>query len=228
MLPRNLAATLALGALLAGCATRAPEQETYDGLVPVKDTDLEFAWIKPDLPLAAFDKVMLAPVELQFRAVRPLTGPVTAQRSNRTEFPISDASREKLAQIVNEQFREELGKNPRFTLTDQRGPAVLTIKPMLIDIVSRVPPEGPGREDIFIDEVGEATLVVDIVDSVSGETVARAADRRKAEPAGSVGSFGALRSNQVTTWQEVRRLADRWGRLLTQRIEALYFASKPK
>lgn len=231
MLIRYLSVVIALAAVLGGCTgqppARAPET-TYDGLVAVKDTDLEFAWIKPDMPLSAFDKVILAPVELQFRAVRPLTGTSSAQRSGRTEFPISEAARQKLAQIVNEKFRARLAQNKHFMLTDRAGVGVLTIKPSLLDIVSHVPPEPAGRDDIFLDSVGEATLLVEIVDSASGETLARAADRRAAEPAGRLGTFGALRANQVTTWQEVRRLADRWGWMLDQRVTELYFASKPK
>jgi hypothetical protein len=222
---------MVLGAsLLSGCATPGarPEETSYDGLVRVLDTDLEFAWVKPDMPLTAFDQVMLAPVELQFRAVRPLTGTGSAQRSTRTEFPISEAGRAKLAEIANEKFREQLAGNRHYKLTDQPGATVLIVKPTLLDIISNVPPEPAGRDDIFIDTVGAATLAVEIVDSVSGETLARGADRRKAEPAGSLGTFGALRSNEVTTWQEVRRLADRWARLLDRRIEQLYFASKPK
>lgn len=217
-------------ALLAGCAApgNAPEEPSYDGLVRVRDTDLEFAWIKPDMPLTAFDRVMLAPVELQFRAVRPLSGTTSAQRSNRTEFPISEAGRARLAGIADEKFREQLSKSRRYQLTDQPGAGVLIVKPTLLDVVSHVPPEPAGRDDVFIDTVGEATLAVEIVDSVSGETLARGADRRKAEPAGGVGNFSALRSNEVTTWQEVRRLADRWARLLDRRIEQLYLASKPK
>jgi hypothetical protein len=230
MLPQNVTAVIALAALSTACAAQAPAQQntTASGLVPVRDTDLEFTWTQPDGPLPAFDKVLLAPVELQFRAVPPLTGPIDAQRANRTEFPMSEESQAKLAEIVNEQFREELGRSRRYALTDQPGAGVLTVKPSLRDIVSRVPPEGIGREEIFIDEVGEATLVVEIVDPASGETLAQAADRGTAEPAGSVGDFGALHSNPVTTWHEVRRLADRWGRMLDQRLEQLYFASKPK
>lgn len=225
---RNVLFTLA--ALLCGCATQATptaEAVTYDGLVPVQDTNLEFAWIKPDMPLSAFDQVVLAQPELQFRAVRPISGTIS-QSQSRTEFPISEPSREKLAEIINEKFREELARSTHYRLTEQPGPGVLVLKPSLLDIVSHVPPEPVGRSDIFLDSVGEATLVVEIVDSVSGETLARAADRRAAEPPGTMGTFGALRSSPVTTWQEVRRLADRWARLLGQRVDQLYFASKPK
>jgi hypothetical protein len=226
----KVTALLALPALLSACATQpAPTatEVTYDGLVPVRDTNLEFAWVKPDMPLSAFDQVMLERPELQFRAVRPISGTVS-QVQSRTEFPISEDSRQKLADIVDEKFREELAQSTHYRLTAQPGPSVLVLKPSLLDIVSHVPPEPVGRSDIYLDSVGEATLVVEIVDSVSGETLARAADRRAAEPPGTMGTFGALYSSPVTTWQEVRRLADRWARLLGQRVDQLYFASKPK
>ena len=51
---------------------------------------------------------------------------------------------------------------------------------------------------------------MEFADGESGTTLATAADRRKAEPAGSIGSFGAVRANQVGANQEVRRLARRW------------------
>jgi acyl carrier protein phosphodiesterase len=72
--------------------------------------------------------------------------------------------------------------------------------------------------------VGEATLVVELLDSLNGEILARAVDRRAAETFGGGLSSGvslANRVDSVTAWNEVRQLADRWARVLTRRLDQL-------
>ena len=50
---------------------------------------------------------------------------------------------------------------------------------------------------------------------MSGETLARAAERRSIEPAGRMG----MQSNPVTTWAEIRRVARRWGSKLRNGLD---------
>lgn len=197
------------------------------GEVPqTRNAALEVQWLGSAARLPPFDKVLLAPIELQFRAVRPMTGP-TGYSGSRTEFPVPETEQERIAGIFDRILREELAESTHYTLTDQPGPGVLIIRPALRDIVSRVPPEEPvGRSYVFVDVVGEATLMVEFADGESGTTLATAADRRKAEPAGSIGSFGAVRANKVGANQEVRRLARRWGMSLDRRVEQLYQESR--
>ena len=104
------------------------------------------------------------------------------------------------------------------------------MKPSLRDIVSHVPPEEPpGRSKIYVNSVGDATLVVELVDPVTGTTLGSATDRRTAQPSGmTVGDFGAVRATTPMTTQEVRRLARRWATSLDKRLEQLYFDAKPK
>ncbi len=62
-----------------------------------------------------------------------------------------------------------------------------------------------GRGEIYLSSVGEATLVLEAVDSLTGEVIYRAAERRTAGRAGTT----LMLSNTVTTWAEVRRWATR-------------------
>ncbi len=229
---------LAAAVLLAtGCAQQqgvltegeAGEEPTYDGLVKVRNPSLQYAWVRPEVDLSSYERVTFRTADFQFRAVKPVAGAGTATaRSTRDEFPIGDADRAKLVETVNEIFREELANSRRYTYTDETGPDVVMMEVALLDIVSRVPPEPVGRSDIFLDEVGEATLVVTLRDSQSGETLARAADRRAAEPVKARGNFGALRSSPVTTWAEVRRLSRRWATRATERLDQLHDLTRPK
>lgn len=215
-------AVLALGA--GGCAATSGDGDPLRRRNP----ELAVEWAGPDARPAPFDKVALAPLELEFRPVEPLAG-VAGTFPNRTEFPVTDRDRERLARTFDEVFREELAGSTRFTLVDAAGPGTLVVKPALRDIVSRMPPEEPvGRSDVFLDSVGEATLVVDLVDGTSGATLGTATDRRRAERAGSLSDFGAVRANRVEAGQEVRRLARRWAMSLERRLEQLYFEAKPR
>jgi hypothetical protein len=71
---------------------------------------------------------------------------------------------------------------------------------------------------VFLSSVGEATLVLEVVDSMSGEVLFRAADRRAAERAGGT---TPVRSNPATNWSEVRRLARTWGSRLREGLDSL-------
>mgnify|MGYP001182185723 FL=1 len=223
---------LATGALLAAylaivaCAPKNPVIETdgptYDGMVPVRDSGMKEAWVKPDINISSYRQILLLPTEVQFRAVRPGAG-TSLSRSQDLEFPLSPAAQKRLVDTVTEVFRKELALSSNLTLATEPGPDVLLLRISLLDIVSRMPPEGPGRTEIFLDEIGAATLLLELQDSLSGETLARAVDRRAADPVDGLYGQGTLaRVNSVTAWSEVRRVARRWATVVTRRIDQLY------
>jgi hypothetical protein len=109
-----------------------------------------------------------------------------------------------------------MAKSEVFEIVEEEGPDVLLVRGGLHDVVSRVPPEATGRGRIFIDSVGEATLVMEIRSSESNAIYARALDRRAA------GNQTYMQeSNRVTNRSEVRRLGRHWGRLLRDGVDAL-------
>ena len=214
---------LAFSACAEGASSPDPALNT-------RNPKLKVQWVKPDTKLAPFDKIVLAPTELQFRPVAPLVGTSGTYMRNRDEFPVPDNARADIAKIFDKAFSDRIGKNKHIKLTDQPGPGVLVVKTSLQDIVSRVPPEEiAGRYDAYLDTVADATLVVDFVDPTSGQTLGSAVDRRTAAPVGTMaGGFGAVHSDRVSTNQEVRQLANRWANSLDKRLEQLYFEAKPK
>ena len=226
-----LAACATLTLVLTACTVRNPVidpgGETYDGMLPVRDSGMRDAWVKPDINVSAYRKMLLLPAELQFRATRPGAG-TSPGRSQDDAFPLSPADQKRLADTLTEVFREELAKSRNLTLTTEPGPDVLLVHTSLLDIVSKVPPEGAGRTEVYLDKVGEATLVLELQDSMSGETLARAVDRRAADPiaTGGGGLSDLTRVTSVTAWSEVRRVARRWASTVTQRIDQLYTRGK--
>jgi len=152
----------------------------------------------------------------EYRAVKK-TSSTTRAISSAREFYIDEDARERLKQEVSTIFNEELAKSARFTVADAPGPDVLIIRGGLHDIVSFVPPEPIGRGDIYLSSVGEITLLLEVVDSMSGEVIARAVERRAAERGGGM----AIQANTVTTWAEVRRLTRRWATTLRNGLDSI-------
>jgi len=226
--PVMLIPLLASAQLLNGCAqTPAPpaalvEEIDYAELGTVRNPALAWTEQQPGLDLAGYRRVALELADFTYRDVRPVARS-SRPPGNRNEFPISERDREELQQSVSSAFSDALAGSGRFALSEeQQGEDLLLMRVRLLDIVSRVPPEPAARSDTFIDSVGEATIVIELVDSRSGRILARTADRRTAEPPPrGPGGFGALRSSPVTAWQEVRRTLRRWAALARDRLEEL-------
>ncbi|NCF74021.1 MAG: DUF3313 family protein [Gammaproteobacteria bacterium] len=210
--------------MLAGCAQapsiqQGPDAEvTFDGLVRIDHSQFSNAWIDPDVDLTQYNKILAGGAEFEFRAVKNSTSASTARRNSESEFWISDKNKESLKEIVTTAFREELQKSEKFTMADGPGPDVLIIVGGLHDIVSRVPPDMIGRGETYLSSVGEATLILEARDSLSGETIYRAIDRRSAERAGGQ----MVVSNTVTSTSEVRRLAKRWASRLRVGLDSIH------
>ncbi|HEU4619633.1 MAG TPA: DUF3313 family protein [Gammaproteobacteria bacterium] len=194
-----------------------PDAEvTFDGLYRVDKSVMDAAWVKPDLDLSGYKKLMLASAGIQYKHVDSEGKHYWPGRSDETEFPISEEGKARFQQEVRDAFLKELSKLERYEIVAEPGPDVLMLVGGLIDVVSQVPPinECTGRCDVYLASVGEATLVIELRDSESNEVLARAADRRAAENAG-----WPVEANSVTVWPEVRRLAQTWASILRKRLE---------
>jgi len=193
-----------------------PDAEiTYDGLHRVDKSLVDMAWVKPDLDLTGYNAIVVQSAGIAFRDVAGTSRGRTAQ-----EFPISEADRTRFRETVSEAFMAELEQLERYETTTEPGRDVLLLTGAIIDVVSRVPPEQIGRGGIYLSSVGEATLVLEFRDSMSGEILARVADRRAAE------SPFVIEANRVTTWAEIRRLAQTWARLLRSRLDEITSATQ--
>ena len=208
---------------IAGCSSAPPTiqqgpdaEVSFDGLHLVDNSAFKMAWADPDIDFSVYNKIIPGGAFFEFRAVRR-TSNTQSMRSNTREFYIDEDARARLEEEVTAIFNEELAKSTRFTVVDEPGPDVLIIRGGLHDIVSFVPPEPIGRGEIWLSSVGEITLLLEVVDSLSGEVIARAVERRTAERGGGM----AIQANRVTTWAEVRRLTRRWATTLRDGLDAI-------
>jgi len=205
----------------AGCAGSNPTIDTsdaagmtFDGLYPVKGGTADAAWARPGADISRYSKIMLQGVGIEYRPGGE-SGRLYHSRTSADHYDISDKQKEKFQEILREAFLDELGKSENFKIVGAPGPDVLSIRGGLLDVVSFVPPDPIGRGAVYLSSVGEATLVLEIRDSVSEAVIARAVDRRAAED-----SFGLRESNRVNNMSEVRRMAKTWARLLRERLDS--------
>jgi len=213
--------SVAIVFLAAGCAGSNPTidtsneaEATYDGLYPVDGGTADAAWARPGADISKYSKIMLQGVGIEYRPGGE-SGRLYHARRNADHYDMTDKQKTRLEEILRESFLKELGKSEHFTIADEAGPDVLLIRGGLLDVVSYVPPESVGRVEVILSSVGEATLVLEIRDSVSGAIIARAVDRRVAGD--SAGGF--TRSNRVMNTAEVRVMIRSWARLLRERLD---------
>ncbi len=205
--------------LVAACATKPmvidtseDAQLSFDGLYPVANVRVDKAWARRDFDLTGYTKIIVEGAGIHYRPVKASAGRLSASRE--TEFPLTEVQKVRIQEVFSTAFREELAKLENLAIVDEPGPDVLIVRGALLDVVSRVPPERPGRVDIYLDVIGYATLVIELIDSESGSVLARAVDLDAAQQQGV-----AFESNPVTNTAQVRRLAKSWAQLLRRRLE---------
>ena len=230
MRSRTLMVAVALmSSILAACGTSPTFQEgpdaevTHDGLTRVDNTIMDAVWARTDIDIRGVTKVMLQGVGVEYR---PVTGPLsgragigtsTTRSRNQSEFRLDEATKALFEEEMRNAFVEEMQRSSVFEIVDEPGPDTIVVVGGLLDVVSRVPPEQTARGNIFISSVGEATLVLEIRDSMSNAILIRAVYRRAAQR----GANQMMESNTVTNRAEVRRLGRRWASMIREGLETL-------
>jgi hypothetical protein len=208
-------------ATFAGCTASAPtvdtsaeDEMTFDGLYPVRNSRADVAWARPNVDLTQYSKIMLEGVGVEYRPGGE-SGRSYLARTTKSHYEVTEKQKAGFEATMRDAFIEELARSKHFTIVNEPGPDVLLIRGGLLDVVSYVPPEPVGaRSDVYLSRVAEATLVLELRDSITEAILARAVDRRAAEQVA-----GMTMSNRVQNRTEVRRLAQTWARMLREQLD---------
>ena len=204
--------------LLAAPAWAAPsksldEAMSHDGLQRIKVKGVELAYAKPGATLAGYKRVKLDPVEVAFhKSWEP-----TKAGSN---LKLSSAERESIrtgvAKAVQEEFARVLQDKNGYQVVDESGPDVLRVKVNVVNLYVSAPDAGSsmGRSRTYVVSAGEMTLFAELIDSESGDLIARVVDRREARNSGIVSLSGAGDSAA-----EARAIAAEWARILRRSLD---------
>mgnify|MGYP001812398479 FL=1 len=222
----KILSALAAALIAAGCSSTPqfsddPEDVSHDGLTRLDRTIMDTVWARQDVDLSGVTKVRFKGLGVEYRNVDgPYSGRAgvgtnrsTASRAN--EFQLDADTRALFEEEITAAFLEEMARSSVFEVTDEAGPDVIDVHVGLLDVVSRVPPETVGRSRIFIDSVGEATLVLEVRDSISNTALVRAVDRRAAQ------NFTMQESTPPRNRAEVRRLGRRWANIIRTGLEGM-------
>lgn len=209
-----LTAVTLLFPIMASADDEVPEM-THDGLVLVADRTVAAAYVDPDADFGEYNKIMLLDCYVSFRKNWRRDQKRTGSMISVTK---SDMERIKtgVAELFHEVFTEELSKDGGYEIVDAAGEDVLLVRPAIIDLDVTAPDTStPGRSRTYTTTSGAATVFVELYDSVTGDILARAADRKVAERMGGYLSY----SNRVTNTADAKKMMRGWAKSLRERLD---------
>ena len=189
--------------------SRADGAVNYDGLSDVKVSKLDVAQIRSDVLFSVYTGVMLDEVEVAFR---------TPDRSQR-QFPLDAEQKTRFQEALTQAFLSELAALKNLELVGEPGQDILTLSIRVQDVTATAQTHsiaGGARAAMALRAVGEATLVIELFDSQSGEILARGVDTKAIEGA-AMAQDGGL----VSRWEEVDKLCARWASTTRKGLESL-------
>ena len=208
---------------LVACAGAGPHfapggEATNDGLRPLAGTRFDRAFARPGLDLSRYERIWLVSEGIAYEK------PPERARGSERDDPLEPMEREELESELFAALRTALFGDGVWKLAEIPGPEVLLLRVALIDVVVEVPPEPlSSRAQVFIASAGHAILVLELVDSVSGQALVRVGDRGEFEP-----TTGLMRSTSIRNRIEVRRTFEAWARLARRGLDELHAMKLPE
>lgn len=200
--------------LLTGCASMAPAPISDDGLELVSTKPLDSVYKKPGVDMQSYKSFIVADCTVAFKP-----GWQSDQNSAyRSTGRVTDKEmlkiKQTLGQMCTETFIEEL-KEGGYTIVDQPADGTLEIRPGIIDLYINAPDVmSVGRSTSYTTSEGSMRLNLEIYDSVTGEIVARASDKKSARDNGRM-----QWTNSVTNRVEAERILKRWAAVLRSMLD---------
>ena len=191
-------------------ATGADASVTEEGLHSVDPSIMEAAWVRPDLDLSVYTRILLMPTAVQFREVAERSFN-SRTRIGVTEFPLDDERKEWLREVWRRAVEETFAQEPSYDLYYGAGSDVLVVQGFLVDVVSRIPPDDTGSDFAYISDPWIVSVVLELRDGTTAELLARTMDRRFAE--------GLMYAG--TVWIRTEDLVERWAQVLPDRLREL-------
>lgn len=185
---------------------------SYDGLRQISVKGIDLAYARPGASLAAYDKVLIEPIEVAFRK------DWNPKRTG-SELRLGAAERENIrtgvARIVRDEFVKALETRSPYKVVTEPGPDVLRVKAMILNLYVNAPESATSaRTRTYTVSAGEMTLVAELHDSETGEVLARIVDRREARH-----SDRLMLTDSVVNIGEARDIAAAWAGALRNGLD---------
>ncbi len=196
---------------------------SFDGLELIEASNVAVAYIDPEADFGVFQRVAILDPFVAFRS----NWQRDVNRSRRRgRINASDMERIKadVASLFKEVFTERLEADDGFEVVVFADYDVLLLRPAIIDLDITAPDmRTAGRSRTYIASAGAATLYIELFDSLSGNIIGRAIDRRASRIPGRAAWAG-----RVTNTAEARRMFRGWADILRDFLEQHYYEYEPE
>lgn len=188
---------------------------SHDGLSKIELKGVGRAFALPGASLAAYDRVILDPIEVAFRK------DWDPQRTG-SHIKLSQMERDKIrgaiAKLVREEFVKALEVKPGYPVITKAQANALRVKISIINLYVNAPQsEMAGRSRSYSVSAGEMTLFMEIYDSETGQILARIVDRERAADNSTlqISSQATRDANEAAA----RSIAAAWAKLLRESLD---------
>jgi hypothetical protein len=207
--------SLLAGSLLAlSTAVYAQKQElpevTEDGLHRVPDSKLAIVYAEPGASLAGYQRVQLLDAYVAFKK----NWERDQRRGSAQPLRVTSKDVEKIKNALAQEFREVFKtvlEEGGYPVVDEAGDDVLLLRPAIINLDVNAPdtPQA-GRSMTYVASAGEMTLYLEAYDSVTGDLIAKALDRKADRRNDGFYTW----SNSVTNRAAAQRILKGWATIL--------------
>jgi hypothetical protein len=194
-------------------AKSEPPKVSLEGLELVEKDRRGELYAAPDIDWSVYDKIQLDTATVAFRK----RWQRDQNRYHTFKVKASDMEKIKssLSELFDKVFTEELSKNGGYEVVDEVADNVMRITPRIVDLdvyAPDTPTAGVNRQ--FTDSAGRMTLKLEIYDSVTGDLIVTASDRRESPRRGYMQWTTSVSNNA-----DARRMLQRWATGLRERLD---------
>jgi len=215
--PLGVMAALAgavLSVLVTGVAASQKPPQEWDGLARITHKSLEHVYVRPNVDFKTYKRVQLDPVQVAMdknwdpnREKVGLSGTLSSTDVRRI--------RDELSKMFRDVFAERLSKNG-YPLVETSGDDVLLVQAALTNVYINAPDDADSRTRSYVMDAGRMTLVMQLVDSVTGQTLARVVDTKQGS-----NTRGLQWASSVTNSAEARKTIGQWADALSKALDAV-------
>ncbi len=183
---------------------------TTEGLHLVPDSKLAVVYAQPGASLSGYNEIILLPAHVAFRKNWERDQRSTSVTGNRLSSKDIEGIKTRLAQEFDQVFKTTL-VDGGYPVVTGAGDNVLLIRPAIINLDVNAPDKPTaGISRTYTSSAGEMTLYVEIYDSVIGDLIAKALDRKSDSKNGQFYTW----SNSVTNKAAAGRILKGWAQIL--------------
>ena len=209
LIPVSLATVLFATAGTAIAKQEELPEVTEDGLHRVPDSKMAIVYAEPGADLAQYERIQLMDAYVAFKK-----NWARDQRSRSADkLRVNSRDIEKIKGDLAKEFQAVFKKTLEdggYEVVEESAEDVLLIRPAIINLDVNAPDTmGAGRSTTYTSSAGEMTLYIEIYDSVTGDLIAKALDRRIDSRQGYY-----TWTNSVTNSAAAKRILGGWASIL--------------